>query len=126
MPVSLRSRASLTAVAGVLGLGLAACGGGGDTATEDVEADVHVRGTTALAFEPSELEAEAGTISIALTSEGSLVHDVVVEEAGNTEVVEARGGTEVGTIDLDAGTYTFYCSVPGHRTAGMEGTLTVS
>lgn len=127
MPATLRSRASLAAAAGLLSIGLAACGADASgNVTEDVEADVHVRGTDALKFDPSELEAEAGSISIALTSEGSLVHDVVIEEAGNTEVVEARGGTKVGTIDLEPGTYTFYCSVPGHRNGGMEGTLTVS
>lgn len=123
---SLRSRASVLALTGVLSLGLAACGGGGDAPTaEDVEADVFVTGTDSLKFEPDELEADAGEITIALTS-GSLVHDIVIEEAGDTEVVEARGGTQVGSIELDAGTYTFYCSVAGHRTAGMEGTLTVS
>lgn len=127
MPATLRSRASLAAAAGLLSISLAACAGDASgNVTENVEADVHVRGTDALKFEPSELEAEAGSITIALTSEGSLVHDVVIEEAGNTEVVEARGGTKVGTVDLEAGTYTFYCSIPGHRNAGMEGTLTVS
>lgn len=127
MPATPRSRARLIAVAGLLSLGLAACGGGGETvAPEDVEADVVVRGTTGLKFEPNQLEAAAGTISIGLISEGSLVHDVVIEEIGDTEVVEARGGAEVGTVDLEAGTYTFYCSIPGHREAGMEGTLEVS
>ena len=30
------------------------------------------------------------------------------------------------TLDgLSTGTYTFYCAVPGHRAAGMEGTLVV-
>jgi plastocyanin len=36
------------------------------------------------------------------------------------------GGSKTVTLPLKAGTYTFYCSVPGHRQAGMEGTLTVS
>ncbi len=35
------------------------------------------------------------------------------------------GGKKSLTLTLAAGTYTFYCSVPGHRQAGMEGTLTV-
>lgn len=125
MPATPRSRARLRAVTGLLALGLAACGGGESVAPEDVDADVVVRGTDALTFEPSQLEADAGTISIGLISEGSLIHDVVIAET-DTQVVEARGGAEVGTVELEAGTYTFYCSVPGHRTAGMEGTLEVS
>jgi uncharacterized cupredoxin-like copper-binding protein len=36
------------------------------------------------------------------------------------------GGTKVVTVTLKSGTYKFYCSVPGHRAAGMEGTLTVN
>ncbi|MBN2622972.1 MAG: hypothetical protein JXA83_06385 [Acidimicrobiales bacterium] len=126
---SLRSRVGVLAVTCLLSLGLAACGGGddgGDTGA-DVEADVSVTGTDALKFEPTELSAEAGTIAIGLTSEPSVEHNVVIEETGDTMVVEAAGGqTNVGEVDLEAGTYTFYCSIPGHRVAGMEGTLTVS
>jgi uncharacterized cupredoxin-like copper-binding protein len=40
------------------------------------------------------------------------------------EVVE-RGGQSTVSLDLDTGTYEFYCSVGSHREAGMEGTLTV-
>ena len=37
-----------------------------------------------------------------------------------------QGGSKTLTVTLKAGTYKFYCSVPGHRQAGMLGTLTVS
>ena len=128
---SLRSRATVLATAGLLSLGLAACGGGddegGSASGSDVEADVSVTGTDGLKFEPTELEAEAGEVAIELTSGEAVEHNVVIEEAGDTTVVEAAAGeTNVGTIELEAGDYTFYCSIPGHRTAGMEGTLTVS
>jgi plastocyanin len=126
---SLRTRTTALATAGLLSLGLAACGGGGDDTggSADVEPDIEVLGTDALKYEPTELEAEAGEIAIQLTSEPSVEHNVVIEETGDTVVVEAAAGeTNVGTIELDAGDYTFYCSIPGHRQAGMEGTLTVS
>lgn len=79
-----------------------------------------------LAFEPTELTATAGEIEVELNNVGSAEHDFVIEEAGDTLVAEAAGGeTATGTIELEAGTYTFYCSVEGHREAGMEGTLEV-
>jgi uncharacterized cupredoxin-like copper-binding protein len=36
-----------------------------------------------------------------------------------------QGGSKSLTLNLEPGTYKFYCTVPGHRQAGMEGTLTV-
>ena len=36
------------------------------------------------------------------------------------------GGTRKLTLKLAAGTYSFFCAVPGHRQAGMEGVLTVT
>jgi uncharacterized cupredoxin-like copper-binding protein len=38
----------------------------------------------------------------------------------------AKGGKSTVTVDLKPGKYTFYCPVPGHRQAGMQGTLTVN
>ena len=58
----------------------------------------------------------------------SLTHDVAIEdssgkEVGKTELI-GQGETSA-TVDLKPGTYNYYCTVPGHREAGMEGTLTV-
>ena len=57
-----------------------------------------------------------------------LEHNVTI--ASGSTVLGATptfvGGSRSVTVKLKAGTYTFYCSVPGHRQAGMEGTLKVS
>ena len=55
-------------------------------------------------------------------------HNVAIK-GGGVDVkgkVVITGGTSTVSADLDPGTYTFYCSVPGHEAAGMRGTLTVS
>lgn len=116
--------------AGALAVGLAACGGGGGDGLADdeptVEPDVTVSGTDELKFEPTELTAAAGTVAVELQAGETVEHDFVIEELDDTRVVMVQPGQSVvGTVDLEPGTYTFYCSVPGHRTAGMEGTLTV-
>jgi uncharacterized cupredoxin-like copper-binding protein len=78
-------------------------------------------------FEEHQMEAPAGTVVFELRNDGVVPHDVTIEELGDLIVVEAAGGqTETGTVTLEPGTYSFYCAVPGHRPAGMEGTLTVT
>jgi plastocyanin len=77
------------------------------------------------AFDPSEITAEAGEdLAIVLTS-GDMLHDFTIDEL-DVHVAAQRGETATGGIAADEpGTYTYYCSVAGHRNAGMEGTLTV-
>ena len=51
-------------------------------------------------------------------------HDIVIDGKGKGEVVQ-NGGVSQFNADFAAGSYTFYCSVQGHRQAGMQGKLTV-
>lgn len=76
-------------------------------------------------FEPSEITIATGEdLAVALSSEDAH-HDLTIDEL-EFQVAADRGDEEVGGLRVDEpGTYTFYCSVPGHRSAGMEGTLTV-
>lgn len=107
---------------------LAACGGGGDPGGDAAQGPVvEVTGTDGLAFEPAQLTAPAGTVTFELTSEPALLHTLAIEGVNSNEpIVEAQAGqTATGTASLEEGTYTFFCDVPGHREAGMEGTLTV-
>lgn len=80
-----------------------------------------------LAFQQDSLTGKAGENKIEFTNDASIPHDVKIErdgkEVGGTDVV--TGGTADATVTLEAGDYTFFCSVPGHRQAGMEGPLTV-
>jgi uncharacterized cupredoxin-like copper-binding protein len=54
-------------------------------------------------------------------------HAVVIEGNGVEEAGETvqKDGVSEATAEVEAGEYTFYCPVGGHRAAGMEGTLTV-
>jgi len=78
------------------------------------------------AFGPNKLTAPAGIIQFDLEgAEG--IHDLVIQGIPGFHVeVSGSGSKASGKVTLKAGTYTFYCSVAGHRAQGMEGTVTVS
>lgn len=82
-----------------------------------------------LSFDPKTLQAKAGTVTLTLDnpSGDSQPHAIAVEGNGIDKDGETAqpGGTSKVSLDLKPGKYTFYCPVPGHRQAGMEGTLTV-
>ncbi|MHB8242060.1 MAG: plastocyanin/azurin family copper-binding protein [Solirubrobacteraceae bacterium] len=81
-----------------------------------------------LSFDKTALSAKAGKVSIAFTNMSSVGHNMTVESSsgkveGATPTFES--GSKSVTLNLKPGTYKFFCSIPGHRQAGMEGTLTV-
>ena len=81
----------------------------------------------ALAYQFGSAEAQPGTVKVESKNEASIDHDIAIEGNGVNDKGEVvnNGGTSEVDVDLKAGDYTFYCSVPGHREGGMEGKLTV-
>ena len=81
-----------------------------------------------LAYNTKSLTAKAGNVSIDFTNMSPLGHNMTIESSAG-KIIGAtptfQGGSKTLTLALKAGTYKFFCSVPGHRMAGMEGTLTV-
>jgi plastocyanin len=104
---------------GESGAGGEAAGPGG---TIKVAAD-----ESALAYDTDSLESKSGEVTIDFNNPSSIGHDVDIEadgaEIAGTEVITQS--EESVTTELEPGSYIFFCSVPGHREAGMEGTLTV-
>jgi plastocyanin len=95
-------------------------GGGGEALTLTADPG------GAISWDPGELSAPAGSVTIKLVNESDVPHAVEVEGNGVEEESETiTGGETELTADLEPGTYTFYCPVGQHRQNGMEGTLTV-
>jgi plastocyanin len=103
--------------------GQAEGGSAGSAAALDIEA-----APSGLAYASDSATAKAGKVTLNFTNPQPLTHDVAIEDSsgktiGKSELIAE--GSDSATVDLKPGEYTFYCTVPGHREAGMEGTLTV-
>ncbi|MGE0067664.1 MAG: plastocyanin/azurin family copper-binding protein [Solirubrobacterales bacterium] len=82
-----------------------------------------------LAYEQKSVDAAAGKVTVNFTNPQAIPHDVDIEDSSGEDVGETDLISEDSTsveVDLKPGTYTFFCSVPGHREAGMEGTINVN
>lgn len=80
-----------------------------------------------LRFDPHRIEVPAGTdVHWTFANQDSIHHDLTVD-AADFQLAADGGETATGVMDgLPAGEYEFYCSVPGHRDAGMWSTLVVT
>jgi plastocyanin len=81
-----------------------------------------------LKFNTSSASAATGKLEINFTNNSPLAHNVTIASASGAVLGATStfvGGSRTLSLHLKPGTYKFYCSVPGHRQAGMEGTLTV-
>jgi plastocyanin len=112
-------------LAAILALLVSGCGGGGESAPAADAGPLELTGRDDLTWDTTMLQAPAGMIQIALTCGEAVNHNVVIEETDEQVVACAPGETATGTVVLDAGAYTYLCTVPGHS-GTMRGTLTVS
>jgi plastocyanin len=78
-----------------------------------------------VAFSTSALQAPAGRVTVTLQNHDGFPHDFTIDALG-VKVVTSGNQTSSGTFQATPGTYQFYCSVPGHKAAGMVGTLTIT
>jgi plastocyanin len=81
-----------------------------------------------LSYNTKTLSAKAGAVSIAFENASPVGHNVTIESSSGETVGATptfQGGSKTVSLNLKPGTYKFFCSVPGHRQAGMEGTITV-
>jgi plastocyanin len=144
---SLSTLSSLTLVAGLLAL--AGCGSSSsNTSKSPATTTTSTPATTApaatsgagqhlsleanpegqLKYNRTSLTAKAGTVSISFSNMSPLSHNLTLESPGGATLGATptfQGGSQTLALSLKSGTYKFFCTVPGHRAAGMEGTLTV-
>ncbi len=100
-------------------------GGGGGGSTLQLSADPN----GALKYNTDSLTAKAGNVTIDFDNPAAITHDVAVENSSGKEIGKSalisQSKTTLKLSNLKPGTYTYFCTVPGHREAGMQGTLTV-
>jgi plastocyanin len=133
-------------------MALVACGGGSDTTggetaaapetTQEAEGEKEAEGGTAgaatvdfeadpsgnLAYTADVATSKAGKVTVNFTNQSAVPHDVALEDEAGETVAQTEvlaEGSDSTTANLKPGTYKYFCTVPGHRQAGMEGTLTV-
>jgi uncharacterized cupredoxin-like copper-binding protein len=122
----------LTALA-VAAAGCGGSGGGGGSSSASAPANAQVVeidvSSSGFSFTKTQATAKAGPVELRSVNPQSVSHDISLKGNGvdvKGNLVSNGDASTVSVADLKPGTYTFYCSVPGHEQAGMKGTLTVS
>ncbi len=122
----------LVGLVGGSALMLSACGGGGSSAPEysiPTDADLVVKAVPTIRWDAGNYTAAAGEIDVFLANDDNVKHVLVVRQGdkvvGDLElVVNKKGDVAQGTITLEAGEYSIYCTIPGH--GNMNSPLIVS
>jgi plastocyanin len=148
MPANLASGATLKDIAsyvsisaarggqdtGLLASAVEAPGAGKPAVEANGKLQIPASPTGQLAYVTSKAEAKPGSVTIEMPNTSGVSHNIAVEPGahGATGAGTPLGaspfttkGTATVSVTLKPGTYTFFCQAPGHRAAGMFGTLTV-
>lgn len=132
-------RLSTVAALVVASLVLVACGGGGTSSNgagsstesggaEGSTIDFEANPAGRLMFTTMTATGKAGDDTIDFKNPSTTPHNVAIEDSSGKKIAETKTIDKSETsikVELEPGTYTFFCSIPGHRGGGMEGTLTI-
>ncbi len=114
---------------GLLASAVAAPGSGKPAVEKNGKLELEANPQGQLAYTASKATATAGPVTIAMKNMSGVTHNVAIQSGTSGPVLGATPlepkGTSSFTVTLKPGTYTFFCQAPGHRAAGMVGTLTV-
>lgn len=140
--MKLRSRSGVKVMVGLaaillLAVSLAACGGGGSSNSGNSGSSNTSGSSSSSTITATEKEfsitlsdstVKAGKVTFDIHNTGTVQHDIAVKGNGvnsNSGLIDA-GKTKTWSVTLNTpGSYTIYCSVPGHEAQGMKTTLTV-
>jgi len=79
-----------------------------------------------LAFEPKDFTIPANTdVTVNLTNKGAAIHNFFQPDSGADTGQVNPGTSATAVVNLPPGTYQYWCDIPGHKDAGMLGTITV-
>lgn len=143
MPSGLASGAKLASIAayvaqavdrpgkdsGLLAGAVQAPGAGKPVAEKGGKLEIAADPTGQLSYVTKQASAKAGSVVVSMPNQSGVSHNIAIQSGTSGPVLGASSFTTKGTVSvsvkLKPGTYTFFCQAPGHRAAGMEGTLTV-
>lgn len=110
----------------VVAAALSACGGGGGGGQGS--SDITLKAADSLRFDPTTISAKVGQkVNVAVQNAGAMPHSLVIDELKvNSGPVAGGQRGSVSFTPRAAGSFTFYCDMPGHKASGMMGTLTVT
>jgi plastocyanin len=114
---------------GLLASAVAPAGSGKPAVEKAGKLELEANPAGQLAYTANKAVATAGPVTISMKNMSGVTHNVAIQTGTSGPVLGATPlepkGTASFTVNLKPGTYTFFCQAPGHRAAGMVGTLTV-
>jgi plastocyanin len=109
---------------GLLATAVKKAGTGKPAVQQDGTLEIDADPTGQLSYVTNQATGKAGEITVKMANKSSTPHDIVIDGKGRGQIVQ-NGGASQFSANFAAGSYTYYCSVDGHRAAGMQGKLTV-
>jgi plastocyanin len=114
---------------GLLAAAVPAAGAGKPAVAKAGVLEIDADPTGQLAYVTNKAQSAPGAVTVKMANQAGVPHNIAVQQGTNGPTLGSSPITPKGTVQvkvtLKAGTYTYFCEVPGHRQAGMLGTLTV-